>query len=99
MELAGGGAVLAGLMLGAIAVFVIDRRFNWAAVFALFAAALSYFGFINGSHLALNASPAVSAAYFMAFLLFSFLSWRQLKDGKGISWAPIDNNEESLVHP
>ncbi|MBS0538686.1 MAG: regulator [Proteobacteria bacterium] len=98
MELAGGGAVLAGLMLGAIAVFVIDRRFNWAAVFSLFAAALSYFGFINGSHLALNASPAVSAAYFMAFLLFSFLSWRQLKDGEGISWAPIDNNEESLVH-
>jgi len=99
MELAGGGAVLAGLMLGAIAVFVIDRRFNWAAVYAAIAAVLSFFGFINGSHLAINASPGVTAGYAMATLMFVFLAWRQIQDGEGISWEPSDDDEEGLMHP
>jgi hypothetical protein len=34
MALLGGGAVLAGLILGAIAAFIIDRKFDWAALFA-----------------------------------------------------------------
>ena len=34
MELLGGGAVLAGLMLGAIAVFIIDREFTKAAAYS-----------------------------------------------------------------
>src|ERR1700674_4822899 len=38
----GGGATLAGLMLGAIAVFIIDRDFRNATIFALVAAALSF---------------------------------------------------------
>ena len=50
MVITGGGAVLAGLMLGAIAVFVIDRRFNWATVYSLIATLLSFFGFIHGTH-------------------------------------------------
>ena len=99
MELAGGGAVLAGLMLGAIAVFVIDRRFNWAAVYAAIAAVLSFFGFINGSHLAINASPGVTAGYAMATLMFVFLAWRQIQDGEGISWEPSNDDEEGLMHP
>jgi len=35
MALLGGGPVLAGLILGAIAAFIIDRKFDWAALFAL----------------------------------------------------------------
>ena len=35
MELLGGGAVLAGLMLGAIAAFIIDREFMKAAAYSL----------------------------------------------------------------
>ena len=34
MELLGGGAVLAGLILGAVAAFIIDRRFDRAAIYA-----------------------------------------------------------------
>ena len=45
----GGGATLAGLMLGAIAVFIIDRDFRGATVFALAAAVLSFFGLIHGA--------------------------------------------------
>ena len=63
MQLLGGGAVLAGLMLGAIAVFIIDREFMKAAAYALAAAILSFFGFIHGVQLAWAASPMVALGY------------------------------------
>ncbi|MFA9441286.1 hypothetical protein ACDA63_16790 [Uliginosibacterium sp. sgz301328] len=95
MELTGGGAVLAGLVIGAIAVFVIDRRFNWAAVYAGAATVLSFFGFIHGSQLAINASPGVSFGYGLATLLFIFMAWQQTRSGEGISWAPSNDDEET----
>ena len=51
MAVAGGGAVLCALLLASIAVFVIDRRFDWAAVYAAMAALFSFFGFIHSDHL------------------------------------------------
>ncbi|MDQ6793146.1 MAG: regulator [Candidatus Dormibacteraeota bacterium] len=48
----GGGAVLAGLVLGAIAVFIIDREFVKAAIYAFAGAVLSFFGFIHAGSLA-----------------------------------------------
>ncbi len=65
MQLLGGGAVLAGLMLGAIAAFIIDREFRNAAAYALVAAILSFFGFIHGTHLAWVASPQVALGYLL----------------------------------
>jgi AGZA family xanthine/uracil permease-like MFS transporter len=65
MQLLGGGAVLAGLMLGAIAVFIIDRAFMKAAAYALAAAILSFFGFIHGVQLAWAASPQVALGYLL----------------------------------
>ena len=92
MATTGGGAILAGLMIGAIAVFVIDRRFNWAAVYASVATVLSYFGFIHGAHLAINASPSVSIGYGLTTLLFVYLAWQQAKaDGK-LDWSPVDSD-------
>jgi hypothetical protein len=41
MELFGGGATLAGLILGAIAVFIIDREFQKAAIYAGIGAVLA----------------------------------------------------------
>ena len=50
----GQGAVLAGLILGAIAVFMIDRRFIWAAGFSFLAAALCLVGLIHGAEVSLS---------------------------------------------
>src|SRR5260221_229296 len=44
MDLLGGGAVLAGLVLGAIAAFIIDRDFWPATIYAAPARGLSFFG-------------------------------------------------------
>ena len=94
MSVTGGGAVLAGLMFAAIGVFVIDRRFNWAAVFSFIAAALAFFGFIHGHELALNASPQITLAYAMVGVMFSLLAFQQIKSGEGISWEPSRDDEE-----
>ncbi|HUN48800.1 MAG TPA: hypothetical protein VMU85_19875 [Stellaceae bacterium] len=63
MQLLGGGAILAGLILGAIAAFIIDRKFRWAGVYALAGAILAFFGLIHGEALGIAASPAVSLGY------------------------------------
>jgi AGZA family xanthine/uracil permease-like MFS transporter len=63
MELLGGGAVLAGLVLGAIAAFIIDRRFTTAALWSFAGAALAFFGFIHGAQLGWAVSPLVALGY------------------------------------
>jgi AGZA family xanthine/uracil permease-like MFS transporter len=63
MELFGGGATLAGLILGAIAAFIIDRNFDKAAIYAGIGAVLAFFGFINGTQLAFGNSAPVALGY------------------------------------
>jgi AGZA family xanthine/uracil permease-like MFS transporter len=50
----GEGAVLAGLLLGAIAAFMIDRRFYWAAGYSALAGALTCVGLIHGAEVSLD---------------------------------------------
>jgi AGZA family xanthine/uracil permease-like MFS transporter len=71
MELLGGGAILAGMILGAVAAFIIDRDFHRAAVYALAGAVLAFFGFIHGAKLAIGESAGVALGY----LLFAIICW------------------------
>jgi adenine/guanine/hypoxanthine permease len=68
----GGGATLAGIILGAITVFIIDRAFEKAAAFALAGTGLTFFGFIHGAEgIGINSSSAVSISYLgVAGILF-----------------------------
>ena len=59
----GGGAILGGLVLAAIAVFVIERQLLKAAAFALAGAVLTFFGFMHGEQIGVAESPQVAAAY------------------------------------
>ena len=79
MELLGGGAVLAGLVLGAIAAFIIDREFNKATIYAFAGAVLSYFGFIHGLQLEVGASPAVALGYLLLGCICYGLGRREAK--------------------
>ncbi len=63
MALLGGGAVLAGLVLGAMAAFIIDRKFTQAAMYAFAGAVLSFFGFIHGAQLGFGVSPLIALGY------------------------------------
>jgi AGZA family xanthine/uracil permease-like MFS transporter len=68
--LLGGGAVLAGLVLGAIVAFVVDRSFIWAGGYCLLGAALSFVGLIHGIKVEWNANGQISLGYLFAGLIF-----------------------------
>jgi adenine/guanine/hypoxanthine permease len=67
LEVMGGGSILAGLVLGAIGVFVIERDFVKASAFAFAGAVLTYFGFMHGEAVGvgggLGVTPSVALAY------------------------------------
>ena len=65
-----GETFLGGLVLGAIGVFVIDRRFKDAAAFTLAGAVLTFFGFMHGEAIGIAVTPSVTLAYLVvaAFL-------------------------------
>ncbi|MEA2190819.1 MAG: adenine/guanine/hypoxanthine permease [Solirubrobacteraceae bacterium] len=64
----GEGAVLAGMILGAIAVFMIDRRFVWAAGYSFLGAALALVGLIHGAEVSLHVD-AVQAKLGLGYAL------------------------------
>jgi AGZA family xanthine/uracil permease-like MFS transporter len=59
----GGGAILGGLVLGAIAAYTIDRAFRKAAGFAAAGAVLTLFGFMHGEAIGVMQSPLVALSY------------------------------------
>jgi AGZA family xanthine/uracil permease-like MFS transporter len=63
LEVLGGGAILSGLVLGAVGVFIIERKFTEAAYFAAAGAALTFFGFMHGESVGLAMTPSVALAY------------------------------------
>lgn len=73
LRVLGGGAILSGLILGAIVVFLIDRKPKMAAAYAAAGAVLAFFGFIHGEQVGIGVSPAVALGYLLvAVLCFSF---------------------------
>jgi AGZA family xanthine/uracil permease-like MFS transporter len=63
LEVLGGGAILTGLVLAAIGIFVIERKFAHAAAFALAGAVLTFFGFMHGESIGVAVTPSVALAY------------------------------------
>jgi AGZA family xanthine/uracil permease-like MFS transporter len=69
LEVMGGGSILTGLMLGAIAVFVIDRKFINASAFSLASAVLTYFGFMHGESIGVGGGLGVTPSVTLAYLI------------------------------
>jgi AGZA family xanthine/uracil permease-like MFS transporter len=65
----GQGAILAGMMLGAIGALIIDRRFELAAGYCFFAAILAFVGLIHGPKVGWAISPKIALGYAMTGLV------------------------------
>src|SRR6195952_2590394 len=59
----GGGAILGGVILAAVASLVIDRQLMKAAGFALAGSALTFFGLMHGEAIGIGESPVVALSY------------------------------------
>jgi AGZA family xanthine/uracil permease-like MFS transporter len=85
MAILGAGAVLSGLLLGAIAVFVIDKQYSRAIVFTLVAAILSAIGLIHDpagliwdpSTGAVRAPNTVWIGYIFGAVVLAVVAWRE----------------------
>jgi AGZA family xanthine/uracil permease-like MFS transporter len=97
LEVMGGGSILAGLVLGAIGVFVIERDFVKASAFALAGAVLTYFGFMHGEAVGigggLGVTPGVALAY--AVVAAGFLAVEKFGAGS----LAITHSEPPLAVP
>ena len=71
LHVLGGGSILGGLILGAIAVFIIDRNFAKAAGFALAGAVLTFFGFMHGEQIGIGQTPTVAVSYLVIAGIFT----------------------------
>lgn len=80
MKLLGQGAVLVGVLLGAIACFTIDRKLYAAAITSLIAAGLTFVGLINAYEVGFNASPQATLGYILLAALLAGLGWYNRKD-------------------
>jgi adenine/guanine/hypoxanthine permease len=63
LQIVGGGSILAGVVLGSIAVYVIERQFLKAAGFAAAGSVLTFFGLMHGETIGINVTPSVALAY------------------------------------
>jgi adenine/guanine/hypoxanthine permease len=95
LEVMGGGSILAGLVLGAVGVFVIERDFVKASAFALAGAVLTYFGFMHGEQVGLGGGFGVTPAVALAYLgmAIGFFALGKL----GISEQYVSHPEMSAV--
>ncbi len=65
LSILGGGSILAGVVLGAIGAFIVDRQFLKAAAFAGAGAVMTFFGLMHGEEVGAGQNPGVVAAYLL----------------------------------
>jgi len=63
LSILGGGSILAGIVLGAATIYIIDRKFMKAAGFAAAGSVLTFFGLMHGEEVGLFENPWVVCAY------------------------------------
>jgi AGZA family xanthine/uracil permease-like MFS transporter len=63
LEILGGGATLAGIVLASITVFIIERDFTKAAAFAAAGAVFTFFGLIHAEALGIGRTPSMVISY------------------------------------
>jgi adenine/guanine/hypoxanthine permease len=88
LEVMGGGSIIAGLILGAIAVFVIERDFVKASAFALAGAVLTYFGFMHGEAVGVGNGYGVTPGVALAYAIVAAGFFAVGKYGSSTSYVP-----------
>jgi AGZA family xanthine/uracil permease-like MFS transporter len=91
MALLGGGAILAGMVLGAIAAFVIDRNYRSAVVYCAAGAVMSAIGFIHGTQLEITQTTLVMA---LGYVVLGAVIWVL---SRGETAAPITDEAPAAV--
>ena len=92
--LLGGGAVLAGLLLGAITAFLIDRKFFWAAGYSAGGAILGFIGLVHGAKVGWDIGPQIALGYLFAAVILA--AFGLLTRGQAVE-LPTDEEVEAAI--
>lgn len=85
--LLGGGAILAGLVLGSITAFVIDKNFFAAAAYSAIGAVVGFFGLIHAPQVGWNVGGQIALGYLFAAVVlgvFGLVVRRRGVGGDGV---------------
>jgi AGZA family xanthine/uracil permease-like MFS transporter len=91
LAILGDGSILSGVILGAITVYMIDRKFKAAAGFAGAGGILTFFGLMHGEAVGVSQNPAVMFAYFAVAVLL-------LACGRFAGAVPAKEEEVHVEH-
>jgi AGZA family xanthine/uracil permease-like MFS transporter len=86
--------VLAGLLLGAITAFLIDRKFFWAAGYSAAGAILGFIGLVHGAKVGWDIGPQIALGYLFAAIILAGFGW--LTRGQKVE-LPSDEEVESAI--
>ena len=87
------GMLWSTAVLGAVGVFIIDRKFTQAAAFALVGAALTFLGFKHGEAIGFGESPVVALGYLsVSAILFACAKYASTVP------LPAGHHEEEAPH-
>jgi adenine/guanine/hypoxanthine permease len=97
LALLGGGAILAGLILGSITAFIIDKRFFAAAAYCVAGAVLGFIGIIHAPSVGWAVGGQIALGYlFAGIVLLGFgLVQRQRGSGEGAPAVAPDEAEDT----
>lgn len=76
----GQGAMFTGIIIGAIAVFIIDRDYKKATIFSLIGALFSFVGLMHAPSLALGAANNFALGYIIMGLFFTYYIFANAKE-------------------
>jgi AGZA family xanthine/uracil permease-like MFS transporter len=88
LSILGSGATLAGIILGSIAVLIIDRKLDKAAYFAFAGAVLTFFGLIHSEAIGVGKTPGVAASYVACALFLIVCAKRASQTEMSVAHAP-----------
>jgi len=97
MRTLGAGAILVGMILAAILAYIIDRKWLAATGYALFGAAMSFFGFIHATELGFNRAPGPAIGYLGIGL--TCMAMMYYTRSKGIGPLADDAGEDVVTPP
>jgi AGZA family xanthine/uracil permease-like MFS transporter len=75
LHVLGQGATLAGIVLGAIVTFILDRKLVTAAIAAGVGAALSFVGLLHADQVGWAAAPGVALGYLLLAVMLLGIAW------------------------
>jgi adenine/guanine/hypoxanthine permease len=103
LALLGGGAILAGLVLGSITAFVIDKRFFAAAAYSFAGAVLGFIGLIHAQSVGWGVGGQIALGYLFAGIVLLAFGLVERRRGSGTeadeSTMPEPREEQAAPAP